>query len=678
MAPITTVTTADIDTYEGMDHIRLAPSMWLGDTIRTTAAREIVDNAVDEIVRGYASTVTLLFHSDGSLEVRDDGRGLPVDFKAKENKNGIVLTLGTAMSGSNFRAEGAATAGTHGVGASGTNAISRRFDVTVFQNGKCYRQCFKEGKPGHFDSDDFDPDAPFTLAEGEKLKGQKIPPGFPEHGTWVRFFFDPTIDSDDELDREMLIFRAKMMCYLTPGMTLVIAKDGDDDDAVQTYSFADSGAHTALEQVTGQTAMIRLDGDFTFGAENRAASYDLALTPADEQRHVAATNGVYTPDGGSHVDPVFKAVGEALSSKQLRGLKRGVGEPYPSAADFAATCSMAINFRMKNARYTSQEKRALQSNRVLSNALRKELTHKLTIWAASPANSASLTTWAERALEHARTVRKIEDVRKAARDKRNKAGQGTNLSLPEKLLPCKETGRGSGAELFICEGDSALGTVKDSRYSSFQAAYPLRGKPINSYGMLLGSSGGAGKSGGRKTLRSNEEYRALEAIIGCGVREACDPENSRYDRIIFATDADVDGYNISALLLQMFWDSYKPLLDEGMIYIAVPPLFIVTTDKDERIYCVTEDDRDETISELKAKGRKKIEIQRCKGLGEMDPPDFRKTVMNPETRTLIQITVDEDAEGNLAVQFGPDAQPRRDWIDKMRSRGLTETVDVSN
>lgn len=668
-----TYTTGNILNPDGIDHIRMRPGMWLGGQMLTTAAREVVDNAADEIARGYGSQVDLIAHDDGSFEVRDNGRGLPIDFHEASEKNGIVLTLGTPMAGANFEEQeghGAGTAGTHGVGASATNAISSRFDVTVFRGGKAYRQCFHKGRPGHFDSEDFDPNAPFTRVDGEKLKGIKVSAEYPSQGTWVRFAFDPEFSDDaDDIDIDMLVFRAKLTAWLREGMSLSVTRDGE----TATYGTGDHGSAVVLKETSGQTATATITGNFTYGSKNKAVAYDLSVAPMGEQSQISSVNTVFTPDGGAHVNPVFKAVGEALSSKQLRGLKRATGEPYPGPEDFAATCALAVNINTQAPKFNGQEKKALDDT-ALGNAMRKDVAHQLTIWASLPANSASLLAWAEKALEHARTARKLEDVRKAARAK-NKAGAGTNLSLPEKLLPCKNSGRGSGAEIFICEGDSALGTVKDARYSDFQAAFPLRGKPINSHAKMLGSIVKP-KSG---TLRHNEEFRSIEAILGAGVQDNCDPEQCRYDSIIFATDADPDGMNISASLLNMFYGSFRPLLEHGMVYIAVPPLFIITTDDpNERVYAVTEADRDEETARLRKEGRKKVEVQRCKGLGEMRPKEFRETVMNPATRTLIQVSLDDQTAETLDMMFGPSAALRREWIDLMRKRGVTETVDISD
>lgn len=677
MTAATQYSSKSITSLDGIAHVRKRPGVYLGEDVRTTAAREVIDNACDEVARGYASTVGVIFHSDTSIEVSDDGRGVPFDFDDQAKLNGIVKSLGTTMSGSNFDDTGAG-AGTNGIGASATNAISARFDVDVTRAGKRYTQRFREGRPGRFAGDEFDPDAEFERKDGENLRGRKDATG-KNSGTRIRFLFDPSIAPDSQLDTDDLAFRVGLTARLVEGMNLSVARNGAEDGETdhQTYS-GPYGSAAALEYATEQTAMSTFTGSYNYTSNEteRTVSFDVSLASTTEQKIVSAVNAVYTPDGGAHVSGALRAIGTALTSRKVRGLSLAKGEEYPSADDFVATCALSLSLRTPAPPFIGQDKRKLDAKaRALSNGLERELTRQLTVWVASPANNAALTRWAENALQHARTVRKVDAARAAARASNKSAGAGTNLSLPEKLLPSRLTGRGSGAELFICEGDSALGTVKNARSADYQAAFPLRGKPINARGKALGSPVASKPN----TLRANEEFKSIEAILATGVQDGCDPEKCRYDRVIMACDADADGANISALMLEILHGSFRPLLDEGMVYIAVPPLFIITTgNPNERIYCVTEDDRDEVLERLRSEGTKKVEVQRCKGLGEMNPREFRETVMNPETRTLIRINIDAAAEDTLEMMFGGSAQARREWIDVMRERGVTELVDTSD
>ena len=264
----------------------------------------------------------------------------------------------------------------------------------------------------------------------------------------------------------------------------------------------------------------------------------------------------------------------------------------------------------------------------------------------NPANNPAISTWAKLALESARARRSAEGAKERSRAASKAKGLGTNLSLPPKLLPSRESGRGSGAELFICEGDSALGTVRSARDATFQAAFPLKGKPPNTFGWTATKA------------RSKEEFESIERILGCGVREHCDPEKSRYDRILFASDADPDGANINSSLISMFLDFYRPLVEAGMVYVTLPPLFVVY-DPDTRIYCQDEGERDAAVTKLRAKSKKKVEVQRNKGLGEMNADDFWNTVLDPAQRTVYRISPDDKAEKQeRETPQNPESLPR--------------------
>jgi DNA gyrase subunit B len=288
----------------------------------------------------------------------------------------------------------------------------------------------------------------------------------------------------------------------------------------------------------------------------------------------------------------------------------------------------------------------------------------VSVWAASPANSAAISTWSKLALESARARRSAEGAKARSRAASKAKGLGTNLSLPPKLLPSRESGRGSGAELFICEGDSALGTVRSARDATFQAAFPLKGKPPNTFGWTATKA------------RTKEEFDAIERIVGCGLREHCDPEKSRYDRILFASDADPDGANINSSLLSMFLDFHRSLVEAGMVFVTLPPLFVVYN-PDTRMYCQDESERDEAVARLKATSKKKVEVQRNKGLGEMNADDFWNTVLDPAQRTVYRIGPDDKAKDLHHILFGGPAEGRRDWMAAAAARIDTAALDLN-
>lgn len=686
-------TSSDIDVFDDITHVRQFPFMYLGADVRTTGTREVVDNAIDEARRAasaptsersnYADKVSVVFHDDGSVEVRDNGRGVPFDFDSKRKINGIVKTLGTARAGANFKAETkGSTTGTHGIGAAAQNFTSARFDVSVFRDGKMYRQSFKQGRPGSFKGDEFNPDAEFTRDDNMNLKplpAKQVPADAPEHGTWVRFIFDDEVENGGDVDAAMVVKRAVIATALTDGLELTYRLPGEEE---VVFGPADeAGAPAVLGYVTESEdePLARFTADFTFEKSSskggqrttRPGSIDVAVSlcqPGDNDI-VSSVNAVFTPGGGSHVTGAERGIGEVLASRSVRGLGLANGEKGPTAEDYMAVVNLVVAADTPEPGFVGQEKYSVK-NIALGNAVERELRKQLTGWAVQPGNAKTLQAWAEAALSHARERRKVDEARSRARAQSGSTkGLSANLSLPDKLVNCKVQGRGSGAEVHLCEGDSALGTVSNARYSDYQAVYPLKGKPLNVWGMALGKA------------RNNSEFTDIEKILGTGARENCDPEKCRFDRIIFTTDGDVDGYHISGLLMLMFYENFRPLIDAGMVYVSLPPLHVITVGKGAdmyKLYAIDDDDRDEMYEDLIAKGvkDKDIDVQRCKGLGEMDPADFRETVMNPDTRNLMRVVVDEGDAEALRSTFGPTnkyAEDRRRMIVDALEAGLADT-----
>lgn len=703
---------SDISVYDDVTHVRKFPFMYLGGDVRTTGAREVVDNAIDEARRAmsapkaersnYANSVSVLFHEDNSIEVRDNGRGVPFDYDSKAKINGIVKALGTARSGANFNTKTkGATTGTHGIGTAAQNFISSRFDVTVFRDGKAYRQQFKQGRPGKFKGDTFDPTAEFTPKPDEKLKPlpkTDIPDGHPTHGTWIRFAFDNEVESGGDVDIDMVIKRAIIATALTPGLKLTTKKPGEEETTFGPVT--DPGSVAVLKYETGQEPLASFDAEFTFDKTvstsdqrvTRPGTIDVAVTPCEsgKQDIISSVNAVYTPGGGSHVTGTQRGIGDTLANRSTRGLGLEPGENPPSADDYMAVVSIAVSGTTPEPGFVGQEKYSVK-NVAMGNAIERELRKQVTAWVVQPANADALNNWTQAALAHARERRRVQEARTRARQpKKTTKGLSSTLALPDKLVNCKAQGRGSGAELHLCEGDSALGTVANARFSDYQAVFPLRGKPLNVIGKPLGMTKEQAKQArakGKKVTkgcRDNQEFSDIEAILGCGVRENCDPEKCRFDRIIFTTDGDVDGYHISALLMLMFYENFRPLIEEGMVYVSMPPLHVLTVGKGKtmkKYYAIDDEERDELYASFIEQGIKKsdIDIQRCKGLGEMDAKDFRHTVMNPQTRNLIHVRLGEHDADMLASSFDNKfAEERRNMITRALETGEVDAGDMTD
>jgi len=673
-------TAADITELDDVQHTRLRPAVNLGQDVLLTALRELVDNAVEEVAvpSHGGSTVTITLHADTSVTVTDDGRGLPVDSDPTTKKNGIVKTLGTARAGNKFveHADAAATgAGLNGIGAAAAVFISARTDVTVFRDGKTYRQSFGKGYPGTFSGTDFDPDAEFVRDDTQKLRGAaNRKPGL--HGTSVRILFDPTVAPDCTIDIAEVLLRAQASVRMCPGVHLRVVDEGwplgqipelllaPFDGPWGTGALLDLMCAAADTPKPELTLTVEGTGSYTTGRGPTPMRWSVAAGPAEPATVAAFCNTVRTANGGSHLTAAVRGLTEALAEKtsRMRDLGLAKGEDGPEPQDFAAVTALAVDTRAPDVSWDSQAKTSV-SSRSLNLAMTPEVARAVTVWAANPANAPAISTWAKLALESARARRSAEGAKERSRAASKAKGLGTNLSLPPKLLPSRESGRGSGAELFICEGDSALGTIRAARDASFQAAFPLKGKPPNTFGWTAAKA------------RTKDEFDAIERILGCGVRDHCDPEKCRYDRILFASDADPDGANINSSLISMFLDFYRPLVEAEMVYVTLPPLFVVY-DPDTRIYCQDEGERDEAVARLKKTSKKKVEVQRNKGLGEMNADDFWNTVLDPVQRTVYLIRPDDKAANLHHVLFGGPPEGRRDWMAAAAARIDTATLDL--
>ncbi len=554
--------------------------------------------------------------------------------------------------------------------------ISARTDVTVKRDGKTYTQSFGKGYPGTFAGTDFDPDAAFVRDDTQKLRGvaNKSPNS---HGTAVRILFDPQVAPDCSIDITEVLLRAHAAARMCPGVHLQVIDQGwtlsevpellsqPFDGPWGTDALLDLMCAAGCAPTPELHLLVEGSGSYTTGRGPTPMRWSVAAGPAEPATVAAFCNTVRTANGGSHLSAAVKGLSEALAERagRMRDLGLAKGENGPEAQDFAAVTALAVDTRAPDVSWDSQAKTSV-SSRSLNLAMTPQVARAVTVWAANPANAAAAGTWAKLALESARARRSAEGAKERSRAASKAKGMGTNLSLPPKLLPSRESGRGSGAELFICEGDSALGTVKAARDATFQAAFPLKGKPPNTFGWTAAKA------------RTKEEFDSIERILGCGVREHCDPEKCRYDRILFASDADPDGANINSSLISMFLDFYRPLVAAGMVYVTLPPLFVVY-DGNTRIYCQDEAERDEAVTKMRAASRRKVEVQRNKGLGEMNADDFWHTVLDPTQRTVYRISPDDKALELHHTLFGGPPEGRRDWMAAAAARIDITTLDLN-
>ena len=653
-------TASSIKVTKDLEHVRLRPTTHLGDQPRDTGMREIIDNAFDEISGGYADRVSVIIHGENDFEVIDNGRGVPFDWNDEESKNGIVLALGTKEAGQNFEnssEELGSRRGTNGVGGSATNGVSKRFDVTVRRDGKQYEQDFCEGVPGHFKGSNFDPYADFTPQRGEKLKGKKDTSGLPT-GTSIRWSFDEDLLDGYELHLDEVLWRAQCTAYLTPYSHLDITLE--DDRRIEVTAPEENGTVPLMKFITGEESnpIFTLSGETEYELRKnttRKVAWEISgiLNNDERGRSWGFTNGIYNKDGGSHITGVTNAITQLISSRlsSIKSIKKEDAD-IVKPENIMNSIDLIVSIHGSDIDQKGQEKAAV-SNIKLGNAVKASVNDEFTTWMSARKNQSALTSWAKLSVTNAKASISAEKAKERLRDKQQEKRVGKQVLMPSKLVACNNTGRGSGAELFICEGESALGTLLKARNPQSQALFPIRGKIINAL-----------KATVDKSLSNAEVNGILKASDSINDKGKNDSSLSEYDKYILTADADHDGSHILLLLLTIFYKLTPDIIENNMVYIAHPPLYRVMI-KGEPHYANT--DRElEDIRKKYNNGRQFSEgsIERFKGLGQMEEEDFRITVMDSDTRKLTQVTLEsaEMAAQSFEKFMGKDVAHRKEYI----------------
>lgn len=646
------------------DHVRMRTGMYLGGTIHNTALREVFDNSVDEIVAGYGDNVRVRFYDDGSMEVTDSGRGVPVDMD-DEGVSGIEKALGNLNSGGKFDQDSYSSgtqAGLNGVGSSATNMISLRFSVRVYRGGKEYSLDFREGLPGHFAGKDYDAEAKFTEAHDvivhKDTRSEEDKKLFPT-GTSIRLTFDPKVATDDVFDKEEFLERIRYYPYLIKNLVLIV-EDGDSHEVVD----GDGGLVNMLNltlppekivgedilHIQGKTAIRRIRGDEEITVP---IDYEVVIGWEEkgyDQHRVSFVNSVKT-EKGVHESSLDSALESAFSSKiQSMKILKNKEDP-PTLSDILEGAHVIVSVEMAEPPFEGQDKHSLRG-RDIYNALRVAYEESIKKWLGAKANAPVVAAIADKAVRASR-VREMQTIAKSnARKKANK--EGSTLSMPTKFLACSDK---ENNELYICEGDSALSTVKASRDSKTQAALPIRGKILNTFGLSIPAA------------LKNNEINDIVQVIGAGIGKEFDLEKMNFDRIVIATDADYDGNHISSLLLTLFWTLMRPLVEDGRLFIALPPLFVISEKKKggKIHYALDKAERDIIVQKLRSRGVR-YETIRAKGLGEMSPEEFWDTVLNPETRAIKRVQLEDIEESGdvLNLLFSKTTDNRKLWLERER------------
>ncbi|WP_066946826.1 DNA gyrase/topoisomerase IV subunit B [Streptomyces lushanensis] len=687
--PSTALLTADRDgsnytarhllVLEGLEAVRKRPGMYIGSTDSRGLMHclwEIIDNSVDEALGGYCDHIDVILHEDGSVEVKDNGRGIPVDVEPKTGLSGIEVVMTKLHAGGKFGGGSyAASGGLHGVGASVVNALSARLDVEVDRNSATHSISFRRGVPGIFTEPG--PDSPFDPANG-LIKGKRVPKT--RTGTRVRYWADRQIFlKDAKLSLETLHQRARQTAFLVPGLTIVVrderaAGESEGNGTVEETFRFDGGISEFCEYLAQDKAVcdvLRLTGQGTFKETVPVLDDRGHMTPTEVTRELGVdialrwgtgyetavksfVNIIATPKGGTHVSgferSLTRTVNEVLrSAKMLR-----VAEDDIVKDDALEGLTAVVTVRLAEPQFEGQTKEVLgtsAANRIVSNVVAKELKEFLT--STKRDAKAQARAVLEKAVAAART-------RIAARQHKEAQRRKTALessSLPAKLADCRSDDV-DRSELFIVEGDSALGTAKLARNSEFQALLPIRGKILN-----------VQKSSVSDMLK-NAECGAIIQVIGAGSGRTFDIDAARYGKIVLLVDADVDGAHIRCLLLTLFQRYMRPMVEAGRVFAAVPPLHRIELvqpkrGQDKYVYTYSDNELRQTLLEYQRKNiRFKDSIQRYKGLGEMDADQLAETTMDPRHRTLRRINIGdlESSEQIFDLLMGNEVAPRKEFI----------------
>jgi DNA gyrase subunit B len=662
---------------EGLEAVRKRPGMYIGSTDSRGLMHclwEIIDNSVDEALGGYCDHIEVILHDDASVEVRDNGRGIPVDVEPKTGLSGVEVVMTKLHAGGKFGGGSyAASGGLHGVGASVVNALSARLDVEVDRSGHTHAISFRRGAPGAFAGDGAN--AKFE-AKGGLRKVKKIPKA--RNGTRVRYWADRQIFlKDAKLSLENLHQRARQTAFLVPGLTIVVRDEfglGEGGSKGEESFRFDGGISEFCEYLATDKPVcdiLRFGGQGTFKETVPVLDEHGQMTPTQVTRELdvdvamrwgtgydttlkSFVNIIATPKGGTHVagfeTAVTSTMNEVLRAKKLLR----VAEDDVVKDDALEGLTAVVTVRLAEPQFEGQTKEVLGTSaarRIVNTVIARELKAFLTSTKRDAAAQARVVM--EKAVAAART-------RIAARQHKDAQRRKTALessSLPAKLADCRSDDV-DRSELFIVEGDSALGTAKLARNSEFQALLPIRGKILN-----------VQKSSVTDMLK-NAECGAIIQVIGAGSGRTFDIDAARYGKIIMMTDADVDGSHIRTLLLTLFQRYMRPMIEAGRVFAAVPPLHrieLIQPKKGQDKYVYTYSDRElrDKLMEFQSKGiRYKDSIQRYKGLGEMDADQLAETTMDPRHRTLrrISLTDLEAAERVFDLLMGNDVAPRKEFI----------------
>ncbi len=613
-------TADDIQVLEGLEAVRRRPGMYIGSTdLRGLhhLVYEVVDNSIDEALGGFCTQITVTIHKDATVTVEDNGRGIPVDVHAGTGKSALevvhtVLHAGGKFGGDTYKV----ASGLHGVGVSAVNALSEWLEVVVQRDGKRYKQRYEHGVP---------------VTPVEELGAAK------GTGTTTTFLPDTAIIRILEYSYDTLAQRFREMAFLTRGLTITFYDERDD---IENSYYFEGGIESFVRYLNRNRNVLHPTFYVEKQVDDTLVELALQYTDGYSESTYAFANNINTVDGGTHLTGFRSGLTRTMNehARKLAILKDS--DSNFSGDDVREGLTAIVSVKLKDPQFESQTKAKL-GNAELRMQVESVLTESLSAWLEANSREARAI------LEKSRNACRAREAARKARELVMRKSALETSTLPGKLADCSETDPAK-CELYIVEGDSAGGSAKQGRDRRFQAILPLRGKILNVEKARL------------NRILQNREVRTLITALGTGIASSFDLDNLRYHRVIVMTDADVDGAHIRTLLLTLFFRYMEPLIENGHLFIAQPPLYRIEGNK-ETWYAYSEAEREQILSKLK---NKKFTTQRYKGLGEMNPDQLWETTMNPENRTILQVTLEDAvaADRTFDMLMGSSVPPRKRFI----------------
>ena len=628
-------TASSIQALEGIEHVRLRPSMYIGDVgVRGLhhLVYEVVDNSIDEALAGYCDTISVTIHEGNGISVKDNGRGIPVDFHEKEQKSALEVVMTKIGAGGKFDKDSyKVSGGLHGVGVSCVNALSTSLIATVQRDGKIYQQKYSQGK---------------ALGNVEEIGTSEIT------GTEVFFQPDGSIFNELVYNYDTLAARLRELAFLNKGITITLTdervKEENGEFKSETF-YSEGGLKEFVEFIDGNREGI-MDVIFMEG-ERDDIPVEVAMrynTSFNENLH-SYVNNINTHEGGTHLAGFRRAL-----TRTLKKYADELGIPQKEKVevtgdDFREGLTAVISVKVMEPQFEGQTKTKLGNSEV-SGAVDKIVGEMLSNFLEENPNEA------KQIVQKVVLAAKARQAAKKAREMVQRKSPLGGSGLPGKLADCSSKDP-SISEIFLVEGDSAGGTAKGGRDRNFQAILPLRGKILNVEKSML------------HKVYDNDEIKNIYTALGVSVgteedSKALNLSKLRYHKIVIMTDADIDGSHISTLILTFFFRYMKELIENGYVYIASPPLYLLKRGN-KKLYAWNDKEREELTKELSADGRG-VEIQRYKGLGEMNAEQLWETTLNPENRILKQVTIENAGEADriFSMLMGDEVPPRREFIEK--------------